>query len=83
MPGQPGRDLITDLLIEGTGDVAHYQCRQILKEHFHRLNPTLPEPIDLDSVDQIERLKDIADDADLKDVKTDHPTLDFLKNYWV
>ena len=82
MPGQPGHDLIIDLLIEGTVDVAHYQCRQILKVRFHRLSPTLPEPIDLDRVDQLGRLAEIARAASLSDVKTGAPTIDFLKNYF-
>jgi len=77
-----GHDLIIDLLIEGTVDVAHYQCRQLLKTRFHRLNPTLPEPIDLDRVDQINHLRELAEAASLSDVKTGAPTIDFLKNYF-
>jgi patatin-like phospholipase/acyl hydrolase len=80
LPGQPGHDLIIDLLIEGTVDVAHYQCRQILKTRFHRLNPTLPEPIDLDRVDRLDRLKEVAQVASLTDTKTGAPTVDFLKS---
>lgn len=82
MLGQSGYGLIVDLLVEGTVDVAHYQCRQILKAHFHRLNPTLPEPIDLDRVDQLGPLAEIGQAASLSDVKTGAPTIDFLKNYF-
>ncbi len=80
--GKSGVGLIVDLLVEGTVDVAHYQCRQILKARFHRLNPTLPEPIDLDRVDQLSQLAGIAHAASLSDVKTGAPTIDFLKNYF-
>jgi patatin-like phospholipase/acyl hydrolase len=82
MPGAAGRALITDLLVEGTADVAHYQCRQILKERFHRLNPALPIPIDLDNVSQLGRLMDIAQGAKLVDAKTGASTVDFLKEYF-
>src|SRR6185436_3125915 len=59
---------ITELLVEGTMDVAQYQCRQILKERFHRLNPLLQMNgevvrIDLDDAHKIEALLLIAQSA--------------------
>src|SRR6185436_7240146 len=68
----PSDAFITELLVEGTMDVAQYQCRQILKERFHRLNPLLQMNgelvrIDLDDAHKIEDLLQIAQSANLKD----------------
>lgn len=80
---------ITDLLVEGTMDVAHYQCRQILKERFHRLNPLLQigeqvVRIDLDDADRIDDLVGIAQLADLKDDRSGSatPTRHWVKKYF-
>jgi patatin-like phospholipase/acyl hydrolase len=53
---------IVELLIEGTVDVANYQCRQILSDRYHRLNPVLSEheSISLDRVDLVPRMIEIA-----------------------
>ena len=51
---------IIDLVLEGTRNVVDYECRQILHQRYHRLNPLLPERIDLDAVDKIPRLAEIA-----------------------
>jgi patatin-like phospholipase/acyl hydrolase len=53
---------IVELLIEGTVDVANYQCRQILGGQYFRLNPTLSENenISLDRVDLVPRMIAIA-----------------------
>jgi len=56
---------LIDLLLEATSDIADYQCRQLLGAHYLRLNPLLSEQINLDSVDKIERLKEIAAAVDL------------------
>ena len=80
---------ITELLVEGTMDVAQYQCRQILKERFHRLNPLLQMNgevvrIDLDDAHKIEALLLIAQSANLKDDDSSSPvsTTGWLKNYF-
>ena len=70
-------------------DVAHYQCRQILKECFHRINPLLKMDgevggIDLDDADKIEDLLKIAESATLKDddLSITVATTDWLKKYF-
>ncbi|MGH2523080.1 MAG: patatin-like phospholipase family protein [Anaerolineales bacterium] len=60
---QWARPLIDLLLLEGTLTVVDYQCQQILGGSYHRLNPLLPEPIDLDDVGKVSRLKEIAAQA--------------------
>jgi len=58
---------------EGNRSVADYQCRRLLGERYHRLDPILPEVIGLDDYEQVDRLKDLARSVDLT------ATLDWLK----
>jgi patatin-like phospholipase/acyl hydrolase len=64
---------IIDLVLDGTSGIADYECRQLLGSRYHRLNPYLPERIDLDDVAKIPRLRDIAERVMLE------PTLDWLQ----
>ena len=50
-----GKKLI-DILIEGTMGVASYQCKAILGPHFQRLDPVLPEEVDLDDAGCVEKV---------------------------
>jgi patatin-like phospholipase/acyl hydrolase len=56
---------LVSIMIDGTAGVAEYQCRQLLSERFCRLDPTLREEINLDSVTKTTRLIEIATDADI------------------
>ncbi len=56
---------LVSILIDGTADVADYQCRQILRERYCRLNPTLREEVSLDDHKKIARLIEVAVDADI------------------
>jgi hypothetical protein len=51
---------IISLVLDGGSGVADYQCRQLLGARYHRLNPLLPERIDLDDVAKVPRLAEIA-----------------------
>lgn len=51
---------IIAIVLDGASGVADYECRQLLGQRYHRLNPLLPERIDLDDVDKLPRLKEIA-----------------------
>lgn len=64
---------LVGLMLEGGAGLADYQSRQILSQRYMRINPVLPVPIDLDGVDQIPLLQDIANQVDIQ------PTLDWLK----
>lgn len=56
---------LVSLMLEGSVDNADYQCRQILGGRYMRINPLLPQPIDLDGVDQIPLLRQIGEQEDL------------------
>jgi patatin-like phospholipase/acyl hydrolase len=67
---------IVSLMLEGGAGLADYQSRQILGDRYLRINPVLPVPIDLDRVDQIPLLKDIAGQVDLS------PAIHWLQKYF-
>lgn len=67
---------IVSLMLEGGAGLADYQSRQILGDRYLRINPVLPVPIDLDRVDQIPLLKDIAGQVDLD------PAIHWLQKYF-
>jgi patatin-like phospholipase/acyl hydrolase len=56
---------LISLMLEGSLNLADYQCRQILGDRYIRINPALPFPIGLDRVDQIPLLKEAAAQVDL------------------
>lgn len=56
---------IVNLMLEGGGKLADYQCHQILSERYHRINLTLPKQIAMDRVDLIPELIMLAQDAEL------------------
>lgn len=63
---------LVGMMLEGGAGLADYQSRQILGERYMRVNSVLPVPIDLDGVEQIPLLQDIANQVDIQ------PTLDWL-----
>ena len=64
---------IIDILLGGTSGVADYQCRQLLGARYHRLDPLMPETINLGDVDKIPRLVEIAERVMLE------ATIDWIK----
>lgn len=63
---RPHYDLpIIQLMLEGSVDLARYQCQQLLGERFLRLDPKLPRPVEIDAVYETELLEQVADDTDL------------------
>lgn len=64
---------LVTLMLEGSAGTADYQCRQILDDHYFRLNPVLPVRIELDRIDQIPLMEDIAAQVDLA------PALEWLE----
>ena len=69
---QDGR--ILDLMLEGVGDVADFQCRQILDDRYTRLAPVFPPDVivDLDDESMIEYLVSFANSVEIE------PTLAWL-----
>jgi patatin-like phospholipase/acyl hydrolase len=87
---------LTDALIGGVEDVAEYQCRQVLRDRFHRLNPLLCGEgmgrvceVSLDDSEAIPALVDVAGRLPLEDPHYigNSPklkqTVDWLKHYWM
>lgn len=48
------------MIFDGTPGVADFQCKQFLNDRYHRLDPPLPEVIELDDAAKIDQLVDIA-----------------------
>lgn len=53
------------MMWEASVDLANYECRQLLGQRFHRLDPMLAEPIDIDDVSKIAELRRRAQATDL------------------
>jgi patatin-like phospholipase/acyl hydrolase len=56
---------IIELMMNGSIDVADYQCRQLLKGNYCRVNPYLDTTFELDSINEIDRMVEAADSFDL------------------
>lgn len=72
------RPIIT-LILDGVEGIADYQCRMILREQYHRVQPPFIEsnPIQVDAIEQVPTLIKISDDFDLS------TTIDWLGTYWM
>ncbi len=81
---QWGRRLVELLLDSGTS-MADWQCRKILRERYHRLDPDLGEPIpmDVNSPEDFDKLEEKALQATLADaVDPEVSTRDWLMEYF-
>ncbi|HNT25227.1 MAG TPA: patatin-like phospholipase family protein [Anaerolineales bacterium] len=66
---QWARPLI-DIMLEGSVDVPDYQAARLLGRRYQRIDPVLPEPIDLGDLAQIPRLKELAARVDIRPAVT-------------
>jgi patatin-like phospholipase/acyl hydrolase len=57
---------LLDILMEGVGGVSHYRCKHLLGPRYCRLDPVLPEPIDLADWKKADKLVEVAEEADLR-----------------
>jgi patatin-like phospholipase/acyl hydrolase len=64
------------MMMEGSIEIANFQCKVILKERFHRVNPVLKGTFSLDNWEKIPELVEAATFHDLV------PTVKWLKEYW-
>jgi patatin-like phospholipase/acyl hydrolase len=81
---QWGRRMV-DLLLDSGTSMADWQCRKLLRERYHRLDPDLEEPIPLDvnSPRDFDKLEQKADQAALVDaVNPDVKTQEWLNEYF-
>jgi patatin-like phospholipase/acyl hydrolase len=67
---------LVGMLMDGSMDLANYQCTQILGDHYHRLNPLLDDSYSLDAVHQIPPLNLLASECEID------ATLEWLKAHW-
>ena len=49
-----------DLMQDGTVDVPHFQCEQVLGERYHRVQPVLPRKVELDDPGEVAFLEEMA-----------------------
>lgn len=56
---------LVDILLDGTGGVATYECRAILGPRFHRLDPVLREEVPIDAGGRARDLVEWADEESL------------------
>lgn len=70
---------ILNILMDGVAGIADYQCRQILRERYHRLQPALTLDFALDSYkpEQIQAMIDFADAVPLD------ATAEWLREKWM
>ena len=58
---------LLDIMLEGSLEVADYQCRNILGRRYYRIAPRLNEPVSLDSLDAIPELVKVGKNFSLDD----------------
>jgi patatin-like phospholipase/acyl hydrolase len=61
---------LVNMFMDGGGEVANYQCRQILRDQYYRLQPRMPFSIGMDDWQSVEQLLEIADGLDLDPLLT-------------
>ncbi len=59
---------LVNMVMDGGSEVADYQCRQILKEQYFRLQPQLLKPIGMDEWRSTDELLEIAEAIDLEPI---------------
>lgn len=63
---------LIELMLDGTNGIAHYQCGQLLGDHYFRLAPTFPPDITIgmDDVDKVPYMIGFAEQLDLAPLVT-------------
>ena len=59
---------LVNVVMDGGSEVADYQCRQILKDQYFRLQPQLLKPIGMDEWRSTNELLELADAIDLEPI---------------
>jgi hypothetical protein len=72
---QWARPLIS-IILEGMADVVDYQCARVLNRRYFRLDPELPDPIDLDDYHRTPDLLAVAESVSLE------KTLEWLSRFF-
>lgn len=56
---------LVGMMLDGGGNLADYQCRQVLGPRYHRVNPPLHKKVEMDDVKETEFLLHVADQVNL------------------
>ncbi len=67
---------LVGVMIDGAMDLANYQCRQIMGDAYHRLNPLLDDDYGLDAVHRVASLNLLASECDIE------PSIAWLQSNW-
>ena len=69
---------LINLMLDGTAGIADYQCRQMLRESYHRLAPVFPVGVSvpMDDIDKIPYMIEFAEALPIDD------TIDWLQQTW-
>jgi uncharacterized protein len=69
---------LINLMLDGTAGIADYQCRQVLRDRYHRLAPVFPPgtSVPMDDVKKIPYLIEFAEALPLEE------TVDWLRRHW-
>ena len=57
--------LLLKVLFDGSVTAAHFACKSLLAERYYRIQPTLPEDVDLAAADKVPLLLAVADAMEL------------------
>lgn len=68
---------LINIMLEGSQGLVDFQCRQILGDHYLRVDPVLPREIGMGSIKYIPELLETANQVDVA------PIVEWLKRYFV
>jgi len=70
---------LISLMLDGISGIAHYQCKQILRDRYHRLAPVFPSDVSIpmDAIKKMPYMVEFADEIKLK------KTIDWMKANWM
>jgi hypothetical protein len=70
---------LISLMLDGVSGIADYQCRQMLRNRYHRLAPVFPPEVSvqMDEVKKIPYMIQFAEGLDLR------PTVRWMRRHWM
>ncbi len=68
--------LLLKVLFDGAVVSAHFSCKGKLKDRYHRIQPPLPEDVDLAAADKVPLLMAVADGIELDE------TEEWIRSHW-
>lgn len=68
---------LIDLLLDSNTESINYNCKCLLQDRYHRIDPILPNPIGLDDASELQQLDELAKEYDLDQ------TSEWLLKRWI